>query len=62
MSATKQAVESLLGQLPDNCSFEDVQYHLYVLGKIRQGTQTADPQGVIPQAQAEERLSKWLIQ
>jgi toxin ParE1/3/4 len=31
MSATKQAVESLLGQLPDNCSFEDVQYHLYVL-------------------------------
>jgi hypothetical protein len=62
MSATKQAVESLLGQLPDNCSFEDVQYHLYVLGKIRQGTQTADTQGVIPQAQAEERLSKWLIQ
>jgi hypothetical protein len=62
MSATKQAVESLLGQLPDNCSFEDVQYHLYVLGKIRQGAQAADTQGVIPQAQAEERLSKWLIQ
>ncbi len=62
MSATKQAVESLLGQLPDNCSFEDIQYHLYVLEKIRQGAKTAETQGTIPQVQAEEHLSKWLIQ
>jgi hypothetical protein len=62
MSTTKQAIKSLLGQLPDNCSFEDVQYHLYVLEKIRQGAKSAETQGTIPQVKAEECLSKWLIQ
>jgi hypothetical protein len=62
MSTTKQAIESLLGQLPDNCSLEDVQYHLYVLEKIRQGAKSAETQGTIPQVKAEECLSKWLIQ
>jgi hypothetical protein len=30
----KQQVESLLHKLPDNCSLEDIQYHLYVLDKV----------------------------
>jgi hypothetical protein len=34
MSNVKQDVESLLNRLPD-VSVEDIQYHLYVLDKVR---------------------------
>lgn len=37
MSTAKHEVELLLKKLPDNCSLEDVQYHLYVLEKVRRG-------------------------
>lgn len=37
MANAKQQVESLLHKLPENCSLEDIQYHLYVLDKVRQG-------------------------
>ena len=33
----KQEARSLLEKLPDNCSIEDIQYHLYVLEKVRSG-------------------------
>jgi hypothetical protein len=36
-SATKQDVETLVPKLPDNSSVEDIQYHLYVLDKVRRG-------------------------
>jgi hypothetical protein len=37
MSNAKRDVESLLNRLPDNVSVEDIQYHLYVLEKVRRG-------------------------
>jgi hypothetical protein len=30
MSTDKEKVYALLNRLPDDCSFEDIQYHLYV--------------------------------
>ncbi|WP_017293090.1 hypothetical protein [Geminocystis herdmanii] len=62
MSSPKEKVESMLQKLPDDCTIEDIQYHLYVLGKVRQGLQVADREGVLPQAQVEGLLSKWLIE
>jgi hypothetical protein len=63
MSATsKQEVEQLLRKLPDDCSLEDIQYHLYVLNKVRRGLEAADEKGTLSQAEAEEHLSKWRIQ
>ncbi|MBZ8179035.1 MAG: hypothetical protein SAL07_16375 [Oscillatoria sp. PMC 1051.18] len=61
MTTTKKEVEFLLNKLPDDCSIEDIQYHLYVLAKIRQGLEVADREGTISQVEAEGRLSKWLI-
>ena len=34
---TKQAVRALLERLPDDCSVEDVLYHLYVLQAVERG-------------------------
>ena len=56
----KQEVESLLQKLPDNCSLEDIQYHLYVLEKVRSGLEDARANGTISQDEAESRLSRWL--
>jgi hypothetical protein len=34
MNTAKDEVRELLDKLPENCSLEDVQYHLYVIEKI----------------------------
>jgi hypothetical protein len=61
MRTIKQELEILLKRLPDDCTLEDVQYHLYVLTKVREGLKAVATEGTITQAQAEQRLSKWLI-
>ena len=60
MSTVKQEVESLLNRLPEDCSFEDIQYHLYVIKKVRAGLESADAKGGIPQEEAELILNKRL--
>ena len=62
MSTAKQEVEALLSKLPDDCSLEDIQYHLYVIEKVRNGLEAADSQGPVSQGEVEQRLSKWLTE
>jgi hypothetical protein len=62
MSTAKQEVASLLSKLPDDCSLEDIQYHLYVIEKVRNGLEAADSQGTVSQEEAERRLGKWLTE
>lgn len=60
MDAVKQEVQSLLTKLPDDCTLEDVQYHLYVIEKIQRGIRRAETEGVISQDEVEKRLDRWL--
>ena len=62
MSTAKQDVESLLNKLPDNSSVEDIQYHLYVLDKVRRGLEDARINGTLSQEEVEEHLGKWLTE
>jgi hypothetical protein len=62
MSTAKHDVEQLLNKLPDDCSVEDIQYHLYVLDKVRRGLEDARANGGISQDEVETRLSKWLTE
>lgn len=62
MSTAKHDVELLLNRLPDDTSFEDIQYHLYVLDKVRRGLEDAHANGAISQEEVESRLSKWLTE
>ena len=62
MSTAKQDVEQLLNKLPDDCSVEDIQYHLYVLDKVRRGLEEARINGTMTQQEVETRLSKWLTE
>lgn len=62
MNTAKKDVESLLQKLPDNASVEDIQYHLYVLDKVRRGLADARVNGTLSQEEVENRLSKWLTE
>ena len=62
MSTAKEEVQALLNKLPDDCSLEDIQYHLYVIEKVNNGLDTADSHSTISQEEVEQRLGKWLIE
>ena len=62
MSTAKEEVQSLLSKLPDDCSIEDIQYHLYVIEKVRNGLEAAESRGTISQEAMEQRLGKWLTE
>jgi len=61
MINVKSEVSQLLNKLPDNCTIEDVQYHLYVIEKIRKGIESAENNGALDQKEVEKRLKKWRI-
>ncbi|RJP33994.1 MAG: hypothetical protein C4547_11465 [Phycisphaerales bacterium] len=56
----KTQVREVLDRLPDDCSLEDVQYHLYVADKLRRRIAQADAGQAVPHAEAEKRLEEWL--
>ena len=58
----KQEVQSLLEKLPDNCSFEDIQYHLYVLEKVHRGLEDIRQGRTLSQEEVESRLGQWLTE
>ena len=62
MNIAKQEVQKLLNKLPDDCTLEDVQYHLYVIEKVQRGIDAANEHGAVPQDEAEQRLAKWTTQ
>ncbi len=42
MDTAKNEVKSLLENLPDKCTLEDIQYQLYVIEKIQKSIGRAD--------------------
>ena len=58
----KETVRSLLEDLPDNCSLDDVLYHLYVIQMVERGRSEAEAGKLIPhETVAEEMRRKWLV-
>lgn len=60
MSTAKQDVEKLLKSLPDNASIEDIQYHIYVLDKVRRGLEDACVNGTLSREEASGRIARIL--
>lgn len=59
MSTAKEEIKALLDKLPDDCSLEDVQYHLYVVEKIHRGIERAEKEGTLSQDEVDRKLGKW---
>jgi hypothetical protein len=45
MSTAKQEVRLLLDQIPEDATFEDIQYHIYVREKIERGLKDVEEGG-----------------
>jgi hypothetical protein len=60
VSTAKDEVRRVLDDLPDDASFEDIQYHIYVREKIELGREAARDGRTVSQEEAERRMSRWL--
>lgn len=62
MNTAKQMLQTLIDELPDDCTFEDVQYRLYVTAKINRCIQRAEKEENISQAEMEKRYQACLAE
>ena len=58
MSRPKEVVQRLLSELPDEVSFEDIQYHIYVQEAVQRGLDAADRGELIEQEEIERRMAR----
>ncbi len=61
MQTVKEEVRHILEKLPDNCTLEDVQYHLFVLQKIENGLEDLKEGRVVSHEDVEKKMKKWII-
>ena len=60
MKTAKEEIRGILERLPEDASFEDIQYHIYVCQKVAR-SEADDREGrTLTQSQVEERLTRWL--
>jgi len=57
MLPAKEEVRSLLDQLPDDTSLEDIQYHIYVKQKIERGLNDVKSGNTLSEAEFDKRMS-----
>jgi hypothetical protein len=60
MSSPKAEAKSMIEGLPEDASLEDIQYHLYVLERVKRGMERAATEGTVSHEEAKARLGKWL--
>ena len=60
MASAKQVARELLDRLPEDCSLEDIQYHLYVRQMVEEGRREIRDGQYFTQEQIERDLASWL--
>lgn len=60
MNTIKKEITELLTTLSDDSTIEDIQYHLYVLQKIKRGYQNIEENKLYSSEQVKDKLGKWL--
>lgn len=60
MGKSTDEVRQLLDTLPEDASFEDIQYHIYVRQAIQRGIEAADRGELIEHEEVERRMAQWL--
>ncbi len=61
MPTAKEEVRDLLEKLPDEASFDDIEYQIYVLHEIREGIAEAERGELIDHEKVKARMAKWLV-
>ncbi len=56
----KERAFDLISRMSDEATYEDIQYHLYVLQCIEQGEKDIKDGRTLTHNEVKERLAKWL--
>lgn len=60
MTRAVEEVRKILDHLPQDATFEDIQYHIYVRSKIERGLEDVKHGRTLSQEEVERRMAKWL--
>lgn len=60
MANTKEEIRRILDTLPDDATWEDVQYSIYVRERVERGKAEAAEGKLIDQQEIETRMNRWL--
>ena len=60
MGKPNEEIRRLLEKLPEDVSYEDVQYHIHVLQSVQRGLDAVGRGEVMSQGEVERRMAKWL--
>jgi hypothetical protein len=60
MSTPKEEVRRILENIPEDASFEDIQYHIYVREKVEKALKDVEQGNLIDQDEVEKRMARWL--
>jgi multimeric flavodoxin WrbA len=56
MATPKETAKHLIDDMPDEATWDEIMYELYVKQKIEEGLQASEEGRTIPQEEAKERL------
>jgi predicted transcriptional regulator len=56
----KQRIRQLLDEMPDDVTYREIEYRIYVLRKIEQGMEDIRQGRLLEQEEVERRMEKWL--
>jgi len=56
--STKDTVRAILDQLPEDCTLDDVQYHLYVVQAVERGLADVEAGRTLSHEQVAEKLRR----
>ena len=60
MVRPKDEVRRILENVPDDATFEDIQYRIYVCQRIKRGLKDMEEGRLLTQKEVERRMAKWL--
>jgi len=60
MATPKDEIRKILDTLPDDATWEDVQYSIYVRERVERGRREANQDKLLDQSEVELRMNRWL--
>jgi predicted transcriptional regulator len=62
MASVKEEVRRMIESLPDDATWEDVQYSIYVRERIERGRREAADGKLLDEDEVERRMKPWLTE
>jgi hypothetical protein len=59
MATAKEEIRRMLDTLPDDVTWEDLQYSIYVRERVERGRREADQENLLDQNEGETRMNRW---